>query len=257
MKKILSIAATSFISTAILAVSANAASGGNQPFESYKARLCSNECKTDISACQSQLCETDKILQELLNDCYTKYYDDCIFDDNLSTSQPDKENNSQNNWQSNTPNKPSEQNPPKDDTTSVPSDITQGESTDAAFQKIIRQVVDLVNKERKAAGLSAVSAENVKLANAASVRAKEQATSFSHTRPSGKSWTTVLTDYGISYRAAGENVAYGQQTASEVMNAWMNSAGHRANILNGNYKEIGVGVYYKNGTYYWSQIFIG
>jgi uncharacterized protein YkwD len=80
---------------------------------------------------------------------------------------------------------------------------------------------------------------------------------FSHTRPSGNKWTTVLSEFGISYRKAGENVAYGQRSASEVMSAWMNSDGHRANILGNGYTQLGVGHYKKNGTDYWAQIFIG
>lgn len=61
----------------------------------------------------------------------------------------------------------------------------------------------------------------------------------------------------IDFTAAGENIAYGQRTPQEVMNAWMNSAGHKANILSNIYDQIGVGVAKKaNGTYYWTQMFI-
>lgn len=129
-------------------------------------------------------------------------------------------------------------------------------SDNGQHSAFISEVVRLVNKERAAYGLSAVTAGNGALSRAAATRASEQAKSFSHTRPDGSKWTTVLSQYGVSYRNAGENVAYGQDTPAEVMNAWMNSDGHRANILNEGYTEIGVGVYYKNGTYYWSQLFI-
>ncbi len=119
----------------------------------------------------------------------------------------------------------------------------------------VSEVVRLVNEHRAANGLSALSASNSSLMKAAAKRAQEQAQLFSHTRPNGQSWSTVLGEFGISYRGAGENVAYGQSSPAEVVNAWMNSEGHRANILNANFSNIGVGVHYQNGTYYWAQLF--
>lgn len=120
----------------------------------------------------------------------------------------------------------------------------------------VQQVALLVNKERASAGLSQVTLDET-LTKAAMTRAKETVTSFSHTRPNGTSFSTVLSEHNISYRGAGENIAWGQKSPEEVMNGWMNSAGHRANILNANYKKIGVG-YYKDasGRKYWSQLFI-
>ncbi len=116
------------------------------------------------------------------------------------------------------------------------------------------QVVSLVNSERAKAGLAPVTIDS-KVQNAALVRAKEQAQSFSHTRPNGSSCFTALTEAGVNYRGAGENIAYGQRTPQEVMNAWMNSSGHRANILNKNFTSIGVGYTVINGTPYWAQMF--
>ena len=80
--------------------------------------------------------------------------------------------------------------------------------------------------------------------------------SFSHTRPDGRNFGTAITDLGITYRGAGENIAWGQKTPEAVMNAWMNSEGHRANILNPNFKKLGVG--YRTDsqrTPYWTQLF--
>ena len=79
---------------------------------------------------------------------------------------------------------------------------------------------------------------------------------FSHTRPDGSSFATALKEQNVSYRSAGENIAWGQQTPKEVVTAWMNSSGHRANIMNPNFTTIGVG-YYENerGTDYWCQLF--
>ncbi len=116
------------------------------------------------------------------------------------------------------------------------------------------QVLKLVNQERAKAGLSALTT-NSTLTAAANKRAQETAKSFSHTRPDGSSFSTVLKEYGISYRTSGENIAYGQKTPQEVVTGWMNSAGHRANILNGNFGKIGIGVYKSNGVIYWSQLF--
>ena len=116
------------------------------------------------------------------------------------------------------------------------------------------QVVALVNAERTKQGLSALTIDT-KVQQAALVRAKESAQSFSHTRPNGSSFSTALTEAGVSYRTAGENIAYGQSTPQQVMNAWMNSSGHRANILNANYTTIGVGYTVINGTVYWAQLF--
>lgn len=117
------------------------------------------------------------------------------------------------------------------------------------------QVVQLVNEERAKAGLSQLTI-NTNAAAAALTRAKETVTSFSHTRPSGKSFSTALTEAGVSFRGAGENIAWGQKTPQEVMTGWMNSSGHRANILNANYTAIGVGVYESGGRLYWVQLFI-
>ena len=117
------------------------------------------------------------------------------------------------------------------------------------------QVVSIVNKERTAAGLSPVTLD-ADVSAAALVRAKECAKSFSHTRPNGSSCFTALKEAGINYRGAGENIAYGQQTPTEVMQAWMNSSGHRANIMNSKYTKIGVAYTVINGTPYWAQFFI-
>ena len=129
---------------------------------------------------------------------------------------------------------------------------TSGQQTQEAY---IKQVVELVNQEREKSGLNALSVNN-KAANAAAVRAKEIVSSFSHTRPDGTSFASALKDQNISYRYAGENIAWGQKTPEEVVNAWMNSKGHRENILNSRFTSIGVGLYEHNGTYYWCQLFI-
>lgn len=117
-----------------------------------------------------------------------------------------------------------------------------------------KQVAILVNRERLSKGLQPVKF-SPQLSEAANVRSSELRKSFSHTRPDGTSCFTVLKEFDISYVSAAENIAYGQRTPEIVMDAWMNSSGHRANILNKNMEYIGVGVVYNNGIYYWTQLF--
>ena len=123
-------------------------------------------------------------------------------------------------------------------------------------QSFVRQVVQLVNEERAKNGLAPLTV-HTGAEQAAAVRAKEIQTSFSHTRPDGSGFSTALTQAGVSYTTSGENIAYGQQTPQAVMEAWMNSAGHRANILNASFRQIGVGhVRSASGVSYWTQLFI-
>ena len=116
------------------------------------------------------------------------------------------------------------------------------------------QVVALVNQERKKAGLAPLT-HRADIKNVAEKKAMDMINSnyFSHTSPNYGSPFDMLKAFGVSYRTAGENIAKGQKSPQEVMNAWMNSSGHRANILNGSYTSIGVGYY--NGA--WVQLFVG
>ena len=152
----------------------------------------------------------------------------------------------------NTPQLPEDSSP--DETPDNGTDQTPEDNTGSMQGDFASQVAALVNAERAKYGLSALTMDT-KVQQAALVRAKETAQSFSHTRPNGSSFSTALTEAGVSYRTAGENIAYGQTTPQQVMNAWMNSSGHRANILNANYTTIGVGYTVINGTAYWAQLF--
>ncbi len=80
---------------------------------------------------------------------------------------------------------------------------------------------------------------------------------FAHNSPTYGSPFQMMQKFGLRFSAAGENIAYGQRTAAEVMQTWMNSAGHRANILSQAYTNIGIGVAKAaNGTLYWTQMFM-
>ncbi|MGC4766567.1 CAP domain-containing protein [Micromonospora sp. DT46] len=117
------------------------------------------------------------------------------------------------------------------------------------------QVVALVNAERAKAGCGAVSVDD-KLTTAAQRHSQDQADhrNMSHTGSDGSNVGTRLDRVGYSWRTYGENVAWNQKTPAAVMDAWMNSSGHRANILNCAFTEIGVGVANSNGPY-WTQVF--
>ena len=117
------------------------------------------------------------------------------------------------------------------------------------------KVVELTNAERAKNGLSALQMDT-KLMAAAREKSEDMKTNqyFSHTSPTFGSPFDRLKALGISYQSAGENIAKGQKTAEEVVEAWMNSEGHRANILDANFTHIGVG-YVKDGSI-WTQQFI-
>lgn len=133
-------------------------------------------------------------------------------------------------------------------------EVTSVSSDSSQLAEYAEQVAVLVNKERSAYGLQPVKV-SPKLSEAANIRADELKENFSHTRPNGTSCFTAMSELEIQYRAAAENIAYGQKNPESVMNAWMNSSGHRANILNEKMEYIGVGVVYRDGVYYWSQFF--
>lgn len=121
-------------------------------------------------------------------------------------------------------------------------------------QETVKNIISLVNQNREKIGLKPFVIED-KLTLAANTRAKELAENFSHTRSNGQNFSTALRDVGVSYRGAGENIAQGLKTASDVMNIWMNSGSQRENVLNQNFNKMGVGYYESLGESYWVQIF--
>ena len=119
-------------------------------------------------------------------------------------------------------------------------------------------VLELVNAARAQNGKSPLTLDDA-LTDVAQLRAEEIVQSFSHTRPNGSSCFTATQEAGISGGAMGENIAAGQNSPASVMNSWMNSEGHRANILSGDFTSIGIG-YVKSGSgygHYWVQMFMG
>ncbi len=128
----------------------------------------------------------------------------------------------------------------------------------SAVKAIENQVVALVNRERTNRGLRPLAA-NWQLARVARIKSQDMRDRryFSHQSPTYGSPFQMMRSFGISYTSAGENIAAGQKTAADVMRGWMNSPGHRQNILNPQFTQIGVG-YAKGGSYgtYWTQMFI-
>uniref|UniRef100_UPI002F3F30D3 CAP domain-containing protein n=1 Tax=Intestinibacter sp. TaxID=1965304 RepID=UPI002F3F30D3 len=139
------------------------------------------------------------------------------------------------------------------------NDNNSNDTTNSDFTKEQLEVLEIVNKERKSNGLKPLTL-NKELSNVATIKSQDMINKgyFDHTSPTYGSPFDMMKSFGISYKAAGENIAKGQKTPSEVMNSWMNSSGHRANILSANFTELGVGIAKDSkGTIYWTQMFIG
>ena len=133
----------------------------------------------------------------------------------------------------------------------------QKPSTD--FSSYQQQVLDLVNAERTKRGISALTLDS-NLSSVATKKSQDMVNKnyFDHTSPTYGSPFDMMKQFGISYSTAGENIAKGQKTPQEVVTAWMNSEGHRKNILNPNFTNLGVGIAKDSkGTTYWTQMFIG
>ncbi len=137
----------------------------------------------------------------------------------------------------------------------ISSEISSGSTGAAASPaEMADEVISIVNEKRAEQGLSALTKDDT-LMSVAATRAAELVSTFSHTRPDGTDCFTAFYEAGFTGYALAENIAMGQRSASEVMNSWMNSSGHKANILNSSYSRIGVGCYQSGGTYYWVQEF--
>lgn len=137
---------------------------------------------------------------------------------------------------------------------SVSASITIRVISSFDIERLIKEVFKLTNQERIYAGLPALTYNNV-LENGAMIRAEEIIQSFSHTRPDGSRFFTVFNNT-YSFHLIGENLAAGFNSAAAVVSGWMNSEGHRANILNEGYTQIGIGIAKdKDGRIYWVQNF--
>jgi uncharacterized YkwD family protein len=141
----------------------------------------------------------------------------------------------------------------------VPNQVIRITSVGSTTQAWEQQVVKLVNAERAKAGLNPLKSdwELARVARYKSMDMRDR-NYFAHQSPTYGTPFEMITSFSIAYRYAGENIAAGQRSPEEVMKAWMNSSGHRANILNRNFTKIGVG-FIKGGSSqtYWTQLFTG
>ena len=137
-----------------------------------------------------------------------------------------------------------------------PGQVLTIPQTDTTVSSYEAEVIRLVNEIRVQNGLSALKT-NWELSRVARYKSQDMVDNhyFSHTSPTYGTPFEMMRAFGLSYRAAGENIAYGQTTPQAIVTAWMNSSGHRANILSSSYTQIGVG-YVAKGNY-WTQMFIG
>ncbi|MGR3777391.1 serine protease [Bacillus cereus] len=154
--------------------------------------------------------------------------------------KPAENNGTQNNNNQNETQKPAEQKPAEEA---------------KSLSEFEQRVVELTNAERTKQGLPALKIDT-ELSKVARIKSEDMQKNnyFDHNSPTYGSPFDMMKKFGISYKSAGENIAQGQRTPEEVVQAWMNSAGHRANILNSGFTHIGVG-YVESGNY-WTQQFI-
>lgn len=148
--------------------------------------------------------------------------------------------------------------PVKPNPTPDPEPEPEPEPTTSYNREFADRVIELVNIERAKEGLKPLKKDDT-LNGLSDIRAKETVTLFDHKRPNGTKWSTILKENNVSYTNAAENIASGYSTPEDVVNAWMNSEGHRASIMSKTYEKIGVSCYIDNNSkykYYWDQLFI-
>ncbi|MBE6083681.1 MULTISPECIES: CAP domain-containing protein [Tissierellales] len=177
---------------------------------------------------------------------------------NQQNNDDEQDNNDeQNNEQNNNDEQDNEQNGNNGGNQNEnPGTENPGDETPAPSNSVESEVVRLVNIEREKAGLQPLT-QSSELSNVARLKSQDMADNnyFSHTSPTYGDPFTMMKTFGIKYSTAGENIAKGYSSAQTVMDGWMNSSGHRANILNSSFNKIGVGYVNKNGTTYWTQMF--
>lgn len=154
-------------------------------------------------------------------------------------------------------------------TTSTTTSTTKAPSTTAKPKKdhgtpniggtfhdnMANEVLLKLNAARKEAGLNELTMDNGNMMTAAKIRAKEITVHWAHERPDKDRWDSVFDEEGVTYNARGENLADGHRTADEVFEAWMNSPGHKANIMEPRFTHISIVCFEYEGHFYWVQLF--
>lgn len=203
--------------------------------------LCGNSnCgDSDCDDCTTQPLDVNTLLGQLL-----KQYNVTLPTPPTEDAEPPAE-----------PEQPAEPEKPVE-TPAEPEQPTEPERPSSGANAYEREVIRLVNAERAKYGLAALQ-EDAALTRTARMKSQDMRDNryFDHNSPTYGTPFQLMKSQGISYRTAGENIAMGYATPEAVVNAWMNSSGHRANILNSSYTKIGVG-YVESGNY-WTQHFAG
>lgn len=246
------------IATASSAVPASALSLENCANVNTNKSVCSN-AKYKYSA--KPKCSSKPELKPCKdNSCTIKDQDKNDCNNGLGTNCKPGNNNDNDNNSGNTTN-PGDNNDNNSGNTTNPGDNNDNNagSTTGNFSAYQKEVVDLVNAERSKQGVKPLTLD-AEVSSVATKKSQDMIDKnyFDHNSPTYGSPFDMLKQFGISYKTAGENIAMGQRNPKEVVNSWMNSEGHRKNILNGNFTKIGVGVAQNsNGQIYWTQMFIG
>jgi uncharacterized protein YkwD len=226
---------------------------GNCPDNTCTTGECETaDCNGD---CPDNACPTgdcDEPAQNVNTNTYTNSWLSQLLNSAFSRNGYDFSRYFNYNTQPSTPAAPA--NPSTPATPSVPdSNISAG----ASCQTYANEILSLINTERAKVGAPALKLSS-ELCSAADIRAKEIAQSFSHTRPNGSSFYTVLDDIGYSgSRSSGENIAAGNSSAAATFEQWMNSQGHYENMMKSGYKYMGIGFYQTSSgyKYHWAQLF--
>lgn len=211
----------------------------------------------------SMILSTTASASALCNNTYTTKYGTVIFGCFKPDFNFECDNNTESEPETNIPDVETDiptQKPdvdiPTDDNVNIPETDNDSSVDNEALHEYEKEVIRLVNEIRIQNGLNAFETD-VNLSRVARIKSQDMKDNnyFSHTSPVYGSPFDMMKKFGISYRTAAENIAKGQRTPQDVVNAWMNSDGHRANILNSSFNKIGVG--YVNDGNYWTQMFIG
>jgi uncharacterized YkwD family protein len=183
-------------------------------------------------------------IENFINNFYNQY------EQKQQTMQPGQPKQEQ------TVKQPKQQQPVQQQPTQQPAEEAPEQPVSAyTVSQFEQQVISLTNNERAKYGLQPLKLDE-ELSRVARTKSNDMKQNgyFSHTSPTYGSPFDMMKKFGIQYRAAGENIAKGQRSPEEVVNAWMNSEGHRKNILSSNFTHIGVG--HVSGNY-WTQMFVG
>ncbi len=241
-KVLVSLAATMLLASSV---------GHAQSFYYKVPKDCTSSGESTINCNYSNTNSNTRVIKYSLNNSswnnnwYSKY-------NNTEKPTNPKVNNPEESQDTNTDNKENDNNPIDNNKNNTKPD----DSNTGANSSVEMEVVKLVNIERQKEGLAPLTYSE-ELSKVAKLKSQDMADNnyFNHNSPTYGDPFTMMKNFGIKYSTAGENIAKGYFNAQSVMNGWMNSSGHRANIMNPSFGKIGVGYVEKNGTTYWTQMF--